>query len=284
VGGFEFATVGDNCIDRFLPPVDDCLVGGNAVNVAVQLALLGRRVGYFGAVGADAAGQAVIQSLRERNVDVSALGIVPGQRTAYTDIEMSEDGDRTFVFEDFGACAGYRPSAADILTLRGMRHIHIGWLNDGGALKAALGGLAGTLSQDLTVNNSPENLSPSGLDIGFRSAEPAAAASEAHRLLGEGARVAVITMGAAGSLASDGRITVTAPAPLITPEDTTGAGDAFIAGFIDAFADGASLAACLSRGTERAGLACLHRGGFAQPPLKGIMEPWAGSRAPSPQA
>ena len=40
---FEFAAVGDNCVDRFLPPADECLVGGNAVNVAVQLAMLGRK-------------------------------------------------------------------------------------------------------------------------------------------------------------------------------------------------------------------------------------------------
>ena len=40
----DIAAIGDNCIDRFLPPVDDCLVGGNAVNVAVQLALLKERV------------------------------------------------------------------------------------------------------------------------------------------------------------------------------------------------------------------------------------------------
>lgn len=274
--GTGFAAVGDNCIDRFLPPVDDCLVGGNAVNVAVQLALLGRTIDYFGAVGADAAGQAVIRSLMERSVGVSHVAIAAGQRTAYTGIEMSEDGERTFVFEDFGACASYQPSSEDMRALREMRHVHIGWLNDGGALKAGLAGGGATISQDLTVNNTPENLTPRGLDIGFRSAAPGEAAGEAQRLLEAGARIAVITMGAAGSFACDGRTAVAASAPLITPEDTTGAGDAFIAGFIDAFAAGAGLAQCLARGTERAGLACLHRGGFRQEPLKGILEPWPG--------
>lgn len=270
----EFATVGDNCIDRFLPPVDDCLVGGNAVNVGVQLAMLKRSVGYFGAVGADAAGQAVVQALREIGVDVSHLEIVEGQRTAYTDIEMSEDGERTFVFEEFGACADYRPAAGDIAVLQGLRHVHIGWLNDGGELKRALKGADCTISQDLTVNNTPENLSASGLDIAFRSAEPQDAEAEARRLLEQGARLAVITLGAAGSLASDGKVTVSAPAPLIAPEDTTGAGDAFIAGFLNAYADQASLMDCLVGGTERAGLACMHRGGFPQVPLKGLTGHW----------
>ena len=39
--GFDVATVGDNCIDRYGPPLGLSLVGGNAVNVAVQLARLG---------------------------------------------------------------------------------------------------------------------------------------------------------------------------------------------------------------------------------------------------
>lgn len=274
MAGSEFATVGDNCIDRFLPPVNDCLVGGNAVNVAVQLAMLSRRTAYFGAVGADAPGQAVVQCLGDKGVDVSALHIVSGQRTAYTDIEMSEDGDRTFVFEEFGACAEYLPFQSDIAVLGAMRHVHIGWLNDGGATKMFLKGAGCTVSQDLTVNNSPENLSPANLDIAFCSAAPEKAEVESRRLLDNGAKLAVITMGAHGSFASDGTIKVTAPAPLLTPEDTTGAGDAFIAGFIHAFANGSSLVNCLTQGTERAGLACLHRGGFPQIALKGLVAHW----------
>ena len=34
---FDIATVGDNCIDRYAPPLGLSFVGGNAVNVAVQL-------------------------------------------------------------------------------------------------------------------------------------------------------------------------------------------------------------------------------------------------------
>jgi fructoselysine 6-kinase len=49
----RIATVGDNCIDRYLPPVDRSLVGGNAVNVAVNLRRAGHPAAYFGAVGDD---------------------------------------------------------------------------------------------------------------------------------------------------------------------------------------------------------------------------------------
>ena len=61
--GPAFAVVGDNCLDVFLPPAAGSLVGGNAVNVAVQLRSCGRRSHYFGAVGEDAAGAAIARAL-----------------------------------------------------------------------------------------------------------------------------------------------------------------------------------------------------------------------------
>lgn len=270
----RFAVVGDNCIDRFLPPIDDCLVGGNAVNVAVQLAMLGAEAEYFGAVGDDAAGRAVLQALASRNVGIDNCAIAAGQRTAYTDIEISDDGDRTFVFEEFGACAGYRPTAAEIAMLRGMRAVHIGWLADGGATKRALAGSGTLVSQDLSVNNAPQHLDPAGLDIAFCSALPGEEEAMAARMLARGARLAVVTLGAGGSFASDGIRRAAIAASPVTPEDTTGAGDAFIAGFLLGHAEGRPLERCLALGAGRASLACLYRGGFPQQPLKGLHEPW----------
>lgn len=266
----EFATVGDNCIDRFLPPADEWLAGGNAVNVAVQLALLGRTVSYFGAVGADRAGDAIRSALERNGVRTSALVTDPAHVTAYTDIEMSDDGERSFVFEEFGACETYAPSANDIAALQRMTHVHIGWLNDGGGLKRALNGRGPVVSQDLSVNNSPENLSPEGLDIAFCSGSPGGAEALAGNLIARGARLAVVTLGSSGSLAFDGAALFRATTMPVTPEDTTGAGDAFIAGFLDAHARRLAIPECLAFASERAALACLYRGGFPQQPLRAL--------------
>jgi len=67
------ATVGDNCIDRYLPPVDRTLVGGNAVNVAVNFSRAGYAASYFGAVGDDAEGVRTRTVLASLGVDVSSL-------------------------------------------------------------------------------------------------------------------------------------------------------------------------------------------------------------------
>ena len=263
-----FATVGDNCIDRFLPPVAHCLVGGNAVNVAVQLARLGRQVDYFGAVGDDAEGHAVCDALVANGVGTGALRRVTGAATARTDIETLPGGERRFVFESFGACAGYRPGPAEIERLAGMQYLHIGWLRGVTEFRQALRHAGVIVSQDLSVNNHVEELDPAGLDIAFGSSSPEAGEAESARLLGRGARLAVVTLGAAGSLVNQGGKIIRIAARPAPVEDTTGAGDAFIAGFLDAHAKHLNLKDCLLAGATAGGLACGYRGGFPQPPLQ----------------
>ena len=127
-----------------------------------------------------------------------------------------------------------------------------------------------SVSQDLSVNNAPEHLDPLGLTVAFAAAEPERAMDAAENLLRRGARLAVVTSGAAGSLAFDGRTVAKAAAVPIDPVDTTGAGDAFIAGFLNARLAGISLAASLGRAAGLASKICLHPGGFSQTPKFGF--------------
>lgn len=259
MSGFEIATVGDNCIDRYLPARQSA-VGGNAVNVAVHLRRMGRRVGYFGAVGDDQDGRRVMECLAACGVDTSPVLLRPG-RTAVTDLDIDAAGDRIIAFEDFGACAGYRPPEADRARLRRMRHVHLGWLDDGGALRRELAAAGISVSQDLAVNPSAD-----GLAIAFGSAgeDRARARQLAREFLDQGARIAVVTCGARGSVAADGAAMVEAEAAPVEVVDTTGAGDTFIAAFIDGHLAGGSLSACLEAARQAATLTCRHIGGFAQ--------------------
>ena len=264
---FRFAAVGDNCIDRYRPPVSQALVGGNAVNVAVQLALLGHAAFYFGAVGPDDAGRHTRRLLEENGVDVTHLRERPGV-TAYTDIETLPSGDRVFLHEDFGVCAGYRPDAAGIAFLATMDHVHIGWMDDGGALRRALAGAGVSVSQDISVNADPADLGTEGLSIAFASAGDDDAALEAllQRLGDDGVPLAVVTRGGRGSVASNGTVRVEAGIRPVEVVDTTGAGDSFIAGFIAAHIAGLPLSDCLAAGRDRAARTCTHIGGFPQVP------------------
>lgn len=264
--GSGIATVGDNCIDRYLPPLDRELVGGNAVNVAVNLQRLGHRTAYFGAVGDDAEGASVRRVLARTGVDLAALRTITAGRTSLTVIATDADGDRHFISEDFGVCRGYRPDAADLARLKAMRHVHIGWLDDGGFTKRALVQAQISVSQDLSVNAEPRDISPADLDIAFMSCDgdDAQALDLARTVSVRGARLAVIMRGARGSLALKGSDVLTGEALPATVRDTTGAGDSFIAGFLAAHLDGRPIADCLAQGHSEAAQTCQILGGFAQ--------------------
>jgi fructoselysine 6-kinase len=262
------ATVGDNCIDRYLPPVGLSTVGGNAVNVAVHLARLGQVVAYFGAVGDDADGRRVTDALADHGVDVGHVRTVPRGTTATTDIRCGPAGGRAIISEDFGACRGYRPSAAEVALLTRARHVHIGWHDDGGALKNDLASAGVGVSQDLSVNAEARHVAAEGLTIAFAAADGwDRAEALADAVLGQGAALVVVTCGAAGSLAKDKARAVRMEARRVPVVDTLGAGDTFIAGFLDARLKGLDLDRCLAAGRDAAAATCGHYGGFPQEPL-----------------
>lgn len=264
----RIAVVGDNCIDKFLPPVSQALIGGNAVNVAVQLARLGQDAFYFGAVGPDSDGRRTREALADNGVDVAYIQERAG-KTAHTDIDVLPSGERIFLHEDFGVCAGYRPSEADVAVLRSMDHVHIGWLDDGGALRRALAAFDVSVSQDISVNAEPANLGVGGLSIAFGSAGEDDEAVEAmiDRFLSAGVRTAVVTRGSFGSVAATREARAETGITDVEVVDTTGAGDSFIAGFLSARLQGGSLQAAVEAGRDQAAMACSHVGGFPQAPM-----------------
>lgn len=262
----RLAAVGDNCVD-VIGPAGRRFVGGNAVNVAVHWAGLGAAADYVGAVGGDADGDRVERVLRRRGVLTRHLVRRP-LRTAVTLIAIEPSGERRIVFEDFGACAGFVPDAAAEATLFTADHVHIGWLDDGGALRRRLAAAGRSVSQDVSVNADAADRDVAGLTIAFASAPGphAAARTLARELLDRGALGVVVTRGAEGSsVFLDGGEAAIAAVP-VRPVDTTGAGDAYIAAFLVALLSGEPPAAAGARAAVKAAAACLHEGGFPQDP------------------
>lgn len=264
---YRFAVVGDNCVDRFQPPVGQSLIGGNAINVAVHLALLGHEVCYFGAVGDDADGARTRDLLVENGVQVVYLQMLPGD-TAYTNIDITDTGDRIFTHENFGVCQDYIPAEEDFAALCRMDHVHIGWITDGGIVRRRLAEAGVSVSQDVSVNNDPAHLGVDTLRIAFGSAgeDPQKAETMMQEFLSGGAQLAVVTRGGDGSAATDGNERAETSITSIEVIDTTGAGDSFIAGFLHAYLSGESLETSLVSGRDCATRTCCHVGGFPQEP------------------
>ena len=260
----RLAAVGDNCVD-VINPGGRRLIGGNALNVAVQFARLGGRSAYFGAVGADEDGARVRRLLVENGVGVEHLVRRP-LATAHTGIDIDSSGERRIASEDFGACAGYAPRDADLHALLEADHVHIGWFDDRGALRRRLAAAGRSVSQDISVNAAPENLCVEGLSIVFVSASGrhTAAIRLARSLFSQGAGGVVVTRGAGGSSIFLEGIEADIPALPIRPVDTTGAGDSYIAAFLRSWLAGEGPERAGHAATAHASHACLHEGGFPQ--------------------
>lgn len=260
----SLAAVGDNCVD-VLHPAERRFIGGNALNVAVQFARLEGRSSYFGAVGQDDDGALTKGALERNGVDVRHL-VRRQLPTARTEIEVAANGERRIFLEDFGACAGYAPDEAAVSAILSCDHVHIGWLDDGGALRRRLTAAGKSVSQDIAVNSSPENLGVEDLSIVFASMDGAhaLAALLARSLFSEGARGVVVMRGARGSSVFMNGAEADIPALRTTPVDTTGAGDSYIAAFLHALLSGASPEVAGKRATAHAATTCMHEGGFPQ--------------------
>ncbi len=263
----DVACVGDNCVDVWLEDGARSreLAGGNAFNVAVELARLGLAVRYFGAVGDDPQGELILEAADSAGVDSSGVLRLSGP-TGRTLVERDESGERRFVFEDEGVASSYRLD--DISGELVARHhwAHFSRQPDLAQWAPKLRERGTRCSCDLGLDGGLEllgELAPA-LDVVFlsSSAAPGRSADELlAQALGAGAPLAVLTLGGDGSVAAtgDGRWRADAE-PVERVVDTLGAGDAFIAAFIAATLAGGEIEKALRAGARAGALACTRRG------------------------
>ncbi len=246
--------------------------GGSAANTARWLGRLGARTSLIAAVGRDAAGRALVDVVRGDGV-VTHVSRVAGARTGRIGVLVAPDGERSFV-ADRGAADLLAPGDLKAAWFARADAVHV-------PIYSLLGeplGLAGRRAVELgreahaMISVDLASIGPL-LTIGRRAARTLigdvspdlllATASEAEGLLGryavegllELAPMAVVKRGAKGAtlLARDGddRLRFEVATEHLVATDTTGAGDAFDAGFLvgwfTARAAGRSLAASLQR-------------------------------------
>jgi fructoselysine 6-kinase len=257
------ASVGDNCVDRYLSAPALARAGGNALNVAAGLSAAGLKSYYLGAVGEDANAELILDGAHSAQVATDRVRRRP-EPTGVTEVRLRSDGDREFVEERYGASAGYRPDADDIAFLRACRWVHCVNLADPEALIAQLDGVP--VSFDFGMESSAElvaQLAPR-LEIAFFSGagldrEQAVALGE--RAVAVGAALAVVTRGRSGSMALNSAV-IEVPAQPVDVVDTLGAGDALIAAVIAARVRGQEIEQALLAGSAAAARACRHYGAW----------------------
>ena len=250
------ASVGDNCIDRYVGAVERESPGGNALNVAARSG-----GAYYGAVGDDEHGRAILAGALAAGTDMTNVEVRPGA-SGLTIVALDEHGDRRFLLEQYGVAADYRLTPAIVGRLRDHPWVHAARQPDLREAAPALRSGETRLSYDFCDDWDDElvaALAPH-LDVAFFSAGPEAA----ERACALGATAGVATLGKDGSVAFSGsrRIALAARPAIVV--DTLGAGDAFIAACIAGLADGLELAAALELGGESAAVACSHLGAWPE--------------------
>ncbi|HEX2102407.1 MAG TPA: PfkB family carbohydrate kinase [Solirubrobacteraceae bacterium] len=246
--------------------------GGAGANVAAWLAEAGVDVTLAARVGADVAAARAAKGLRHHGVRLQ-LTEDPERPTGTCVVLVAPDGERSML-PDPGANAALAPGDLPSRCFRRGAHLHVAGytLLRAGSVDAGRVALARARAAGMTVSIDPSSaalLAQHGADRFLRLVgHPDLLlpnADEARALTGKGdpraaaralslhAREVVVTRGAEGALWSDGRVTLEAPAVVAgAVADTTGAGDAFTAGFLAAWLDGAPAGAALERGHELA--------------------------------
>jgi fructoselysine 6-kinase len=210
------ASIGDNCLDVYVGPPGIRAVGGNAVNVAVNIRRAGYNSAYLGAVADDEAGAQIRRTIEAAGVQ-TRIQTLPG-RTAVTRLRLLPGGEREFLHEDFGVGLDYRPTERELDSLEGGQHVHCAGLSDPMSVVSAINGRGLAVSYDFSTHPWPGDLR--GLDIAFFSIDPPRSLALIREAVAAGAWVAVVTFGPQGSLAWDGRREFAVPALPIEPLDT----------------------------------------------------------------
>jgi ribokinase len=251
--------------------------GGSAANVAAWAAVARSPAGappvLAGRVGADERGRAADAELRAAGVD-TRLAVDPERPTGTCVVLVGPDGERSMVPDPGANDRLAERDLPDELLVEGA-HLHLtGYsLVREGSRPAARSAIARARERGMSVSVDPSSaalLSPAFLDelagVGLLlpNAEEAAVlsgeadAERAALALAERVPEVVVTLGAGGALWTDGSSVCRVPAATDvagTPLDTTGAGDAFAAGFLVARLSGAGPEDALGAGCRLAAVA-----------------------------
>jgi fructokinase len=264
--------------------------GGSVANSCAVAAGLGARVAYLGKVAEDALGAAFARDMAAIGVHFPTARLHGGAPTARCLILVTPDGQRT-MNTFLGACVAFGEPDVDEALIADSAIVYLeGYLFDPPAAQAAfrraarVARAAGrqvalSLSDGFCVDRHRAAFRSlvADVDILFANEVEITSLYETNALEDaiEAARadvpLAAITRGEAGSLILRGAESVPVPAEPATVVDSTGAGDAYAAGFLAAHARGKDLRTCGRVGSLAAAEVISHFGARPQSDLRTLL-------------
>ena len=232
--------------------------GGSAANTIVGLSRLGLNTGYVGKVGIDMEGKFLLDELREEGVNVNGITVTNIGRSGKVMGYIDQQGDRA-LYVDAGVNNQLEYDDINLNYVSGTRFLHLSSFvaeKPFDAQKQLITKLSG-----VKVCFDPGALYARK---GFPELKPIIQRSyvvlpnklEAELLTGQdfkegtktflklGAEIVAVKLGNRGCYVTDGKESHMIEAYLVEAVDTTGAGDAFNAGFIYGLVNGKDLFEC----------------------------------------
>ncbi|MCX8169835.1 MAG: carbohydrate kinase family protein, partial [Candidatus Methanomethyliaceae archaeon] len=235
--------------------------GGAAANFAVGAARLGLKVGMIGCVGNDAFGISAIEELNKNGVSIDFIKIVEGKRTGMVCVIVEKSGNRRMIayrganealessidrIPDSKYLQLCNVSRKVLIKVKNMTNSKISLDPGGSIVELKPNDLKGI---DIVFMNEIECRKLTGMDY-----------SKGAELISNYVNLVIIKRGAKGAYLFDGKNSISMPAMKVNVVDTTGAGDAFDAGFLAAMIKGRSLNECLSWGIATASIKIQKKG------------------------
>ena len=260
--------------------------GGGAYITAATLARLGRPSVLAAWLPGGPFGALLTQEIAASGVDTGYLEHGEGNDPQLS-ASLAVGEDRALVTRRVGpAAAG---CLEDALDAPGIAHLHIGELTTllempkltdlararglTVSLDCAWDAEAFTDHRAGDLIRSVDLFLPNQAEMGALAGVPETDHAGAAAALAQAGPCVAVKCGGDGAIAFDRGIMAQIAAPEVRVVDTTGAGDAFNAGFLDAWLARQDLAACLCKGVDCGSRAVTHAGGVdrpapaAQPPL-----------------
>lgn len=246
--------------------------GGSAANTIYGLAKLGKRTGFLGAIGRDEEGKAVLESFLQAGVDTSHISIKPNSKTGIIVGLVDLKGERV-LYPSPGANDLLSEEDLDISYLRETEFLHLSSFVNEEQLKLQLRA-AKELGEEVKISFSPGVYADLGIEaiseLLRRSSVIFLNSQEAEKLGGDWRKLGMllskrslvaVTLGEKGCCVFERRRAKSFPVFLAKQVvDTTGAGDAFAAGFLYGLLEGFRTESCAAIGSFLAARVIEHLG------------------------
>jgi sugar/nucleoside kinase (ribokinase family) len=253
--------------------------GGQVATALVALSRWGCRCKYVGNVGDDEHGRLSSLLLSREGIDIAHLRTVPGATSQFAVILVEDGtGERTILW-DRDPRIRVSPEDLPIGEIRRARALLLDGHDVSPSIAAAraarAAGVPVVLDAEKVQDGTEELLSLSDHIVAaghfpgllFPANSPEDGARKILRRYGP--RTSTVTLGPRGAFGCDGREEIFSPSIRVRAVDTTGAGDIFHAGFLNALLGGLPFREILAFANAAAGLSCRGMGGRAAIPSVG---------------